>query len=79
MVDDELKHPIRSHHDIEKDNAKFMKKGMKHYETLSSRAAANGHGIDIYSCALDQTGLLEMRFCCNMTGYWCLYKNLVHF
>ncbi|XP_021966081.1 protein transport protein Sec23A isoform X2 [Folsomia candida] len=68
VVDDELKHPIRSHHDIEKDNAKYMKKGAKHYELLSSRAAANGHGIDIYSCALDQTGLLEMRFCCNMTG-----------
>lgn len=69
VVDDELKHPIRSHHDIEKDNAKYMKKGMKHYEHLSSRAAASGHGIDIYSCALDQTGLLEMRYCCNMTGY----------
>jgi hypothetical protein len=23
---------------------------------------------DLYSCALDQTGLLEMRSCCNMTG-----------
>ncbi len=23
---------------------------------------------DLYSCALDQTGLLEMRSCCNLTG-----------
>ena len=24
--------------------------------------------LDLYSCALDQTGLLEMRSCCNLTG-----------
>ena len=29
VVDDELKHPIRSHHDIEKDACKYMKKAMK--------------------------------------------------
>lgn len=29
VVDDELKHPIRSHHDIEKDNCKHMKKAIK--------------------------------------------------
>jgi protein transport protein SEC23 len=68
VVNEEFKDPIRSHHDIEKDNAKFMKRAIKHYETLSSRAAENGHGIDIYSCALDQTGLMEMKSCCNSTG-----------
>jgi len=68
VVDDELKHPIRSHHDIEKDNCKFMKKAIKHFEALASRAANNGHVIDIYSCALDQTGLHEMKFTANYTG-----------
>ncbi|ESP02930.1 hypothetical protein LOTGIDRAFT_185711 [Lottia gigantea] len=68
VVGDELKHPIRSHHDIEKDNCKYMKKAMKHYEALSNRAANNGHVIDIYSCALDQTGLHEMKFCPKYTG-----------
>lgn len=29
VVGDELKTPIRSWHDIEKDNARFMKKAMK--------------------------------------------------
>ena len=29
VVGDELKLPIRSHHDIEKDNAKYMRKAMK--------------------------------------------------
>lgn len=68
VVGDELKNPIRKHHDIEKDNCKFMKKAMKHYEALGNRAASNGHVIDIYSCALDQTGLNEMKFCPKYTG-----------
>ncbi|GBP17835.1 Protein transport protein Sec23A [Eumeta japonica] len=68
VVNDELKQPIRSHHDIQKDNAKYMKKAIKHYESLALRTATNGHAIDIYSCALDQTGLMEMKQCCNSTG-----------
>uniref|UniRef100_A0A8W4F797 Protein transport protein SEC23 n=1 Tax=Sus scrofa TaxID=9823 RepID=A0A8W4F797_PIG len=68
VVGDELKVPIRSWHDIEKDNARFMKKATKHYEMLANRTAANGHCIDIYACALDQTGLLEMKCCTNLTG-----------
>ncbi|KAK2530698.1 Sec23a [Columba livia] len=69
VVGDELKLPIRSWHDIEKDNAKYVKKGTKHFEALANRAATNGHVIDIYACALDQTGLLEMKCCPNYTGY----------
>ncbi|XP_057715831.1 protein transport protein Sec23A [Corythoichthys intestinalis] len=68
VVGDELKTPIRSWHDIEKDNAKFMKKAAKHYESLASRASASGHVMDIYACSLDQTGLLEMKCCANNTG-----------
>lgn len=68
VVNDELKQPIRSHHDIQKDNAKYMKKAIKHYEALALRTATNGHCVDIYACALDQTGLMEMKQCCNSTG-----------
>lgn len=68
VVGDELKVPIRSWHDIDKDNACFMKKATKHYEMLANRAATNGHCVDIYACALDQTGLLEMKCCTNLTG-----------
>lgn len=50
------------------DNAKYMKKAMKHYEALGTRVASNGHAVDVYSCALDQTGLLEMKYLVNMTG-----------
>lgn len=42
VVTDNLWQPIRSHHDIQKDNAKH-KKAIKHYDTLASRAATNGH------------------------------------
>ena len=45
-----------------------MKKATKHYEALAGRACNNGHAIDIYACALDQTGLLEMKACPNTTG-----------
>ena len=68
VVNDELKEPIRSHHDLDKDQAKYMKKAIKHYEALANRAAVNGHAIDMYSCALDQTGLMEAKSVCNLTG-----------
>ena len=45
-----------------------MKKAIKHYDGLAKRAAENGHAVDIYSCALDQTGLLEMKALTNLTG-----------
>lgn len=68
IIDDDLKNTIRSHHDIEKDQAVFMKKAVKHYQALSARASTNGHAVDIYSCSLDQTGLHEMKYLPNSTG-----------
>lgn len=79
VVNDDLKQPIRSHHDIHKDNAKYMKKAIKHYEGLAMRAATNGHCVDIYSCALDQTGLMEMKQCCNSTGQVLIYLTFTIF
>ncbi|XP_034044242.1 protein transport protein Sec23B isoform X1 [Thalassophryne amazonica] len=68
VVGDELKTPIRSWHDIQKDNARHLKKATKYYDALANCAAANGHSVDIYACALDQTGLLEMKCLSNLTG-----------
>ena len=68
IVNDDLKLPIRSYNDIDKGEAQFLKKATEHYEALASRSCANGHAIDIFACALDQTGLLEMKSCCNTTG-----------
>lgn len=41
----------------------------QYYEAMANRSAVNGHSIDIYACALDQTGLLEMKCLSNLTGY----------
>jgi len=68
VVDDDFKNPIRSHHDIEKDTCKFMKKAIKFYETLAKRVSESGHIVDLYACALDQVGLHEMKYCPNYTG-----------
>ncbi|KHJ83717.1 Sec23/Sec24 trunk domain protein [Oesophagostomum dentatum] len=68
VVGEELKTPIRSWHTIKEDDAVFIKKATKFYDSLASRAVKNGHAIDIYSCALDQTGLLEMKNLYHSTG-----------
>ena len=92
VVGEELKDVIRSHSDLDRDNATYSKKACKvsmahlchhlnplppslppsfssqHYEALAKRAAENGHCVDVYACALDQTGLHEMRFLSNSTG-----------
>ena len=89
VVSDDLREPIRSHHDIEKDNAPYLKKAGKFYDALGARVAKNGHCIELFSCALDQTGLLEMKPLTALTGGTVLladaftgnlFKNsLVHF
>jgi len=68
VVGNEFKEPIRSHHDIEKDNIKYYKKATKFYEALSKRASTNGHIVDIFAGCLDQIGLLEMKSLVNATG-----------
>ena len=49
--------------DIEKEtsNVKHTKKAYKHYAAVAKRAVAAGHVCDIFACALDQVGLMEMR------------------
>jgi len=68
VIDDNLENVIRSWYDIDKDQNKYTKKAVKHYEAIANRAAANGHTIDIYACHLNQTGLHEMKLCTNITG-----------
>lgn len=68
VVGPELREPLRSHHDIDRDNVKYYKKAVKFYDTLSKRTAHNGHVIDIFAGCLDQVGLLEMKSLANSTG-----------
>ncbi|KAL2401782.1 Protein transport protein sec23 [Exophiala dermatitidis] len=68
VVGPELREPIRSHHDIDRDNVKYFKKAIKFYDNLAKRSAHNGHIIDLYVGCLDQVGLLEMKGLANSTG-----------
>lgn len=68
VVTAELKEALRSHHDLNKERAPHVAPSVKFYRELSQRAAANGHAVDLFSCSLDQTGLLEMKSLAKMTG-----------
>ncbi|PRT53387.1 Protein transport protein SEC23 [Wickerhamiella sorbophila] len=68
VVGTELREPIRSHHDIDRDNAKHHSKAVKFYEALAKRSASNGHAIDIFAGCYDQVGLHEMQSMPNSTG-----------
>jgi len=68
VVGEDLKEAIRSHHDIDKNDVPHMKKASRFYEAIGQRAAKNGHTIDVFSAALHQTGLHEMRHLSFLTG-----------
>ncbi|KAG2147519.1 hypothetical protein DEU56DRAFT_929167 [Suillus clintonianus] len=68
VVSNELKEPIRSHHDIERDSVKHYKRAIKFYETPAKRASNNGHAVDLFAGYLDQVGLLEMKSLPNSTN-----------
>ncbi|KIY72708.1 hypothetical protein CYLTODRAFT_417712 [Cylindrobasidium torrendii FP15055 ss-10] len=68
VVSNELKEPIRSHHDIERDSVKHFKRATKFYEELSKRVSNNGHAVDLFAGCLDQVGLLEMKSLPNSTN-----------
>lgn len=68
VVGEELKEPIRAHHDITKEKAQYLYKGTKFYEGLANRAVNSGHVVDINACSLDQVGVLEMRYLVKRTG-----------
>lgn len=68
VVTHELKEALRSHHDLNKEKAPYVSTAMKFYREQAARAAQNGHAVDLFSCSLDQTGLLEMKALSKMTG-----------
>lgn len=68
IVGNKLKEPIRSHSDIDKDNAKHFKKATKFYDGLAAKAVKNSHVIDVFGGCLDQIGMLEMKNLTHLTG-----------
>lgn len=68
VVSLELGDAVRSHSDIEKDNAPFHKSALKAYDGIAARAVNAGHTIDVWACCLDQVGNYEMKSCVDRTG-----------
>eukprot|EP00871_Galdieria_phlegrea_P002563 jgi/Galph1/3307/GphlegSOOS_G1950.1 len=78
IVQAELGDTVRSHMDIEKDNAPFYQKALKHFEAVALRAVNAGHAIDVYGCSLDQVGLFEMKSCVERTGGFFVQAESFH-
>lgn len=68
VIDTDRANTMRTWHTIDKDNATFVKKAIKHYKNIAVRAASAGHAIDLFAGCLDQTGLHEMKTLCTSTG-----------
>ncbi|KAI6021898.1 hypothetical protein BKA83DRAFT_4520858 [Pisolithus microcarpus] len=68
VVSNELKEPIRSHRDIERDSIKHYKRAVKLYEGLAKRVSNNGYVVDLFTGCPDQVGLLEMKSLPNVTN-----------
>ena len=54
IVSKGLSEPIRSHKDLDKDDAPFFHKAVKLYEVLTKQLIHQGHVLDVFACALDQ-------------------------
>eukprot|EP01130_Rhizamoeba_saxonica_P010689 TRINITY_DN4406_c0_g3_i1.p1 TRINITY_DN4406_c0_g3~~TRINITY_DN4406_c0_g3_i1.p1 ORF type:complete len:662 (-),score=131.45 TRINITY_DN4406_c0_g3_i1:945-2930(-) len=65
---DKKEEAMRSFHQLNKESAKHTHKARKFYEQLSTLAVSHGHAVDIYSCSLNQTGILEMQSLVKETG-----------
>jgi len=68
IVGSELKEAVRTHNELRKEAAPRMHAATRFYDSLAERAANNSHAVDLFSCSLNQTGLLEMRKMCTDTG-----------
>ena len=70
IVNLSLKETIRNYLDFEKgnNNTKHFKDSVSFYTSIAERAFKSNQIIDIFSCCLNQTGLLEMKYITEKTG-----------
>lgn len=68
VVSPDLKETLRSHHDLQRDQAKHTSSATKYYSKLAQQAVQNGHAVDIMVGSLDQVGAYEMRDLVRQTG-----------
>lgn len=68
MVGKEMSTEMRSHKDLEKDAAPLWRPAVQFYEEVSQGMVNNSHTLDIFACALEQSGLAEMKPAVQATG-----------
>ncbi|KVH97189.1 Gelsolin domain-containing protein [Cynara cardunculus var. scolymus] len=68
IVSKALSEPIRSHKDLDKDDAPYFHKAVKLYEGLTKQLIHQGHVLDVFACALDQVGVAELKIAVEKTG-----------
>jgi len=67
IVDADAGSAVRSHAELQGGSAR-AKAAAAHYDRVARAAAARGHGVDVVSASLDETGLYEMRALVQRTG-----------
>lgn len=68
MVSKDLAAEIRSHKDLAKDAAPFWRPAVAFYGELGKAMVTNSHTLDVFACALEQSGLAEMKPAVQATG-----------
>lgn len=70
IVGIKLLETIRNYVDFEKGNTNvnYFKPAVEYYSNIASRAYKAGQIIDVFSCCLNQVGLLEMKCLVEKTG-----------
>ncbi|KAF5842832.1 COP-II coat subunit [Dunaliella salina] len=68
VVSRDLSEEMRSHKDLAKDAVPHFAKAKKFYGNVAAELVAHGHTLDMFTCALDQVGLAEMKGMVLSTG-----------
>ena len=68
MVAKEKSKEIRSHKDLAADNAPLWKPSLRFFSELSSQLIRAHLALDVFACALEQSGLAEMKPAIQATG-----------
>lgn len=68
IVSRSKKDNIRSHTDLQKNQAPMNKPATEYYRTLSDRAMNNSIVVDLFACSLDQVGALELNVLVSRSG-----------
>ncbi|KAJ1404588.1 Zinc finger, Sec23/Sec24-type [Sesbania bispinosa] len=61
VVDSDLRHSIRTHHDIFNGQARHHAKSCSFYKQISKRLSDGSVILDLFACSLDQVGAAELR------------------